>query len=197
MPKIQLFLWSSSHGTPQHFLPEKLSEELDDHPFFNNPIVYAESGASINNDIVNLIQTEIATRSESPQLHCIILGSNNIRSLRENPHYTAHFFEDILRYSTRFRDCHIVLSSVIPSPCSDAFTNGAFAELSAYLNDITAMFPNNSSYYDIASLLCRNGYPDLRNYDQRDYLHLSRRGATAVASGLKVHLRTVFNNFFR
>ena len=195
MPKIQFFVWSSSHGTPRHFLPEKLSEELDNHPHFNNPIVFAESGASINYDVVECIKYEINGRSEMPQVHCIILGSNNIRSLREDPHYTAHFFEEILRFSSRYKNCHIILTSIIPSPCSDIYTNEAMGQLSSYLRDINGMFPQSSSFYDIANLLCKNGRLDITYYE-RDLLHLSRCGAKTVAQGLKAHIRKVYNNFF-
>ena len=185
-PKIDVIVYGSSHVKPNHYLPEHLEEIFKNHNRFKEPVEYGVGGAWIDPEFVNIVKEEITKNADNPTAIVLIIGSNNLRYGEQTPQEVLPLFEDLVHHASFFPKCHVVLTSILPSPSTDEFSAGPFRTLSNFLRDLSNKknYENRVSFCNVAHTLLA----DENNYDPKDYLHLSYEGAGTFARCLKNHL---------
>lgn len=184
-PKIKIIVYGSSHAMPHHHLPHHLQENFQNHSRFLEPDVYAESGAKIDPEFVEIVKEEITNQAQNPTAIVLIMGSNNTRNGDQSPHEVLPLFEEIVHHGSHYPKCHVVLVSIIPSPSTDHYSAGPFIETSNLLKELSKKeeYLHRVSFFNIADKLLEE-----KNNFARDLLHLSYEGARIFAEGLKNHL---------
>ena len=186
--KIDLVVFGSSHVIPDHHLPHFLDVHFKNHPKFEKPITYGEGGAEINDEVVDFIKQKMTARAGTPTGYIFFLGSNNLRYNQQKPAKVTALFENILIHGAQIEGCHMVLSSIIPTPKTDETSAEPFKEATSQLRALTNKYEDKASFFNCAKFLVSQGAPIIEYFEIHDWLHLSELGADLVAEMLKNHM---------
>lgn len=183
--KIQVHVYSSSHGRRRHNLPLAFENLLEDSTRFEMPIFHAKSGRKIDQSEIQEIKTQILSKTV-PCANIVLLGSNNLRR-NEKWEDIKPFFDELLAASKGTKRSHLVFAGIVPSPATDLRTKEKFQIASSGLLDLASEHTPRVSFFPTANSVTKNGKIDNSCFDD-DGIHLSIKGARKVAIDLAAHL---------
>jgi lysophospholipase L1-like esterase len=192
---ISLNIWASSHASEHHGLPELLSDIMNDQSRYQAPVFDAKGGRKIDSGIVEVIKDDMTNRSGNPQVHVIILGTNNIRK-GETPQLVFDYFSQIFQHCAGIPKAHVVFVGLLPSPKTDTTTKALFRETSKMLLDLTKSVPSKASFLNMATFFTRRGGQTIPKF-YNDGIHFSLLGAKRYSEILWNHLRKLPNSNFQ
>ena len=196
---IQPVLYTSSHGLDplpgreeeHRFLPRKLKIEFDitlQKKFFG-PEINAKGGQELNNEIISKIvqNAKNLCRSGTPQVIIVLLGDNNLRNLNQPPNEYLKMIEDLLEQMQQISKCHLVLTSLLPSPKTNWKCKFVFRDVSNTIKELVGHENLKASFMNLNGKFLIQGEPDLSLF-LSDKIHLNERGAKILAASIKNHL---------
>ena len=135
---IESFLYISSHGLDplpgleqrHRFLPRKLQDKFRNQERFVGPEIIAKGGGKLDQEIVSRIIQKAKSLSGKPQLHVVLLGDNNLRHLKQGPDEYLELIQNLLTTLKPIPKCHLVLTSLLPSPPTNWKCAQVFKEVS-------------------------------------------------------------------
>lgn len=188
--KFQTKIWTSSHGTRKHFLPQSFEKLYMPNEFFAFPQIDAVPGRFLNEIFFDNYKKEFESYIQSngrERISIIALGDNDLR---------LHAFRGsfhILKYTTKIVELHLgtchplLVFGLMPSPQTHAQTallseytdHRVQTEIEKYQKkpegkklgfvDTTAIFSDEE------------GFLQHEYYYSRDGIHLSPEGAAQLA----------------
>jgi lysophospholipase L1-like esterase len=190
---IALKITASSHGTVYHGLPEVFSDIMKDQSRYQAPVFDAKGGRKIDSGIVDVIKEAMTSRSGTPQVHVLILGTNNIRR-GESPQLVLHYFSQVIQHCVTIPKAHVVLVSLLPSPQTDTTTKALFREANKMLAGLAKEDPSKASFLNIATFFTIRG--NIKEELFGDGIHFTPQGATLYSRKLANHLRKLPKSIF-
>ena len=181
--KFFIKVWGDSHCC--HDFPKVIKVHLGQTKYFHWPSINAWGGRRFNDAAVADITAnmDIQGRLDRPQVHVLMLGSNNIRNQNDNQLSTR--FEAVVQHAGGINNCHVVLCNYFPSPESDEHSKVRFIEASNSIKSLNQAFPNHTSFLNLAKGFTSFG--EIENF-YRDGIHLNRDGVERLVGLLKPHL---------
>jgi lysophospholipase L1-like esterase len=153
----------------------------------------AKSGRKIDSGIVDSIKEDMTSWSGTPQVHVLILGTNNIRR-EESPQLFLHYFSQVIQHCATIPKAHVVLVGLLPSPQTDTTTKALFREASKMLAGLVKQDPSKASFLNIATFFTSRGNISEELFDGG--IHFSPQGATLYSRKLANHLRKLPKSIF-
>ena len=197
-PPIFLKIWSSSHGTTQHHLPQVLNEFMEGYVRFATPVYDAVVGRNLNHDVVTTIETDMSSRSEK-QVHVLFLGGNNIHK-KGDPEHLILYFRALLEHAYAIPGCFVCMVSLLPCPKTDHSCKLWFEMASSLLKKLSFEFPQKCSFLNISRVFTKEETFEGRKkrvinclYYKPDGIHLNCIGAGRVAQMICDHVNSIPN----
>ena len=194
--EIEVDLHTSSHGLkptyhrPKRYLPKKLRDTFKTQQKFLIPTIIAEGGQKFDENIVEEMVRSAKTKSfeGQPQVKILLLGDNNLRRLKEDPNDYIQLVKNLVHEFKNIEKCHLVLTSLLPSPLTDHICKDVFKDVSEKLKNIARQEGQNNkvSFLNLTKFL-KNGKINEELYND-DKIHLNEEGATVLADSLLKHL---------
>lgn len=183
--KTRLIVWGSSHVHDRHHFPHLFETEFKNQRRFLSPIVYAKPGGRMDQEFVNRIIQDIEENSPNPQIHVVILSSNNLRRPSfYTPENVVELYSQLVGKVTQTTNVRFILSGIVPSPCTEPFSKERFRKFDALLKDLCLQNERTCFYFDSPKYLCREGLPCKQNFSH-DGIHLSLEGCKILCAKLK------------
>ena len=82
---------------------------------FAIPVVNAVGGQKITDVKLNEILLDMHRIFPKPQVHIVVLGSNNFRFLQDDPKVILNLVSDFMIEARKIRNCRTMFSSLVPS----------------------------------------------------------------------------------
>lgn len=190
---IRLKLWGSSHLTRRHHLPQEVENLLSNLSRFHYPAFDARGGRIIDSGLVESIKNDMSLRDNSPQVHVIILGSNNIRD-GWRPKRILTLFREVIEHCGKLRKCHLVICGILSSVRCDSEQRKRFQTTTAMLKQLSKEHLGHSSFLNIGKTFTVNGSFCQELF--QDNIHLNVSGASKLAKVLVNHLQRLPKSHF-
>jgi hypothetical protein len=152
----------------------------------------AVSGRKISRRVVENIIAGINRDAGAPQCVVIILGSNNLRRRSEGPEDIMPFFKSIVDHVSSIDQCHVVITSIIPSPA----TNETFGDTNTQLKVLCRENKESCSFLNLTPGLCDIDGEIEHHHYKIDKIHLNGDGASIIASTFRHTLMNVRKGVF-
>ena len=141
----------------------------------------AERCQRLNQDVIDNIVDNAEANCPHSQFHILLLGDNNLRGGLEPVDSYVRKCERLANYLKRIQNCHLVLTSVIPS----LKTQENFSEANRKIRDICH---NNGlvTFLDLDGVFTRYGAINSKLY-VADGIHLNSKGSVSLAELIYEH----------
>ena len=194
MHKKQIYtkLWTSSHGyhgnIKYHF--KKTFQKINK---YSIPRINAVSGGFICDFIIKKIISEITANQNEKQIHILCYGDNDARKNKNTPKSFIRKIETLLSAVKNVKNCIIIVTSILPSPETDANTKDFFRFVNQELKKISEIKNNNMSFLDMTKIFTKDKII-LTDLYENDKIHLNSNGAKNFCKAVKQHL--IWKNYF-
>ncbi len=183
-----LKIWASSHGRPKYQVGEFLKAEMAAQNRYSRPEWDWQGGRKITQGLVNQIKSDMDLRSGSPQVHVLILGTNNLRE-GNSPAHVSGLFKQVLAHSGIIPKCRVIVVGLLPSVKNDNKNKDAFRECNKQIQLMVQT--EYRGHAQIIKMWHRFTYSGevMQSLFRRDGIHLNSSGAKIYAQALWNHLR--------
>ena len=137
-------------------------------------------------------KTSIRENRNIHQVHILSYGDNDARKLKNTPKTFLKKIEKLISAAQSVTNCIIIVTSVLPSPETDAYTKDFFRIINQDLKNLSAI-NNNMSFLDMTKVFTKDKKVITDLYEQ-DLIHLNARGAKKFVNAVKQHL--IWKDFF-
>jgi hypothetical protein len=177
-------LWGPSCVSIGRHLPRILSLNLYKQKKYE-VVIKADSGQEIAEPLVDEIIVFISKHYPRKQVHLIIL--------REG---VFSFFENLEKRTRDIPNCHLILSSLIPSPKTAAICEGTFKKIDCNIKSITDIRNRDLAYFD-ANRILRNPDGSIKiELFEDDGVHLTEKGTDELSKEIRKFVMRVSNKCF-
>ena len=149
----------------------------------------AESGQRLNQEVIDNIVDNAEANCPHPQFHILLLGDNNLRGGLEPMDSYVRKCERLANSLKRIPNCHLVLTSVLPS----LETQENFFEANRKIRDICYNSNGHVTFIDFDGVFTRNGAINYKLY--ADGKHLNSKGSVSLAKMIYEHCVLSMYNF--
>ena len=137
-----------------------------------------------------------AKARSNPQVHILLLGDNNLRRLEEDPKDYIKLVQTLVENFKNFTKCHLVLTSLLPSPATDHICKDVFKEISRSVKEIAYDTTLKVSFLNLEKSFISHGKIKTTLYES-DEIHLNEQGAEVLASCILKHLELRPNKIWK
>ena len=123
-----------------------------------------------------------------------VLGDNNLRWFFDKPQHVLRMFEDLLVAARKIENCHIIISSLLPSIENKENCDQIFLEFDRKLK--TILDPRNELLDLQKSLRNKMGLIKEVLYDDKQDVHLSDEGAEVLSLQVFNKVRRLPHKYF-
>ena len=149
--------------------------------------MFAKKSQKLNEEIIQIMCQDALSKCPSPQVHLLLLGDNNLRHGKESVDSFITKCNQIVSKFSSISNCHLILSALIPSPETDAFSKFIFSEANQKLKYICQK-NQNVSYLNLTKIFVINGVIDMELFCGYNDVHLNSRGAKKLAKLIYAHV---------
>ena len=201
---IESFLYISSHGLDplpgleqrHRFLPRKLQDKFRNQERFVGPEIIAKGGGKLDQEIVSRIIQKAKSLSGTPQLHIVMLGDNNLRHLKQHPDEYLEMIKSLLTALKPIPKCHLVLTSLLPSPPTNWKCAQVFKEVSEEIKKLVGSKDEHSSFLNLKPHFIHGTKIKTNLYLDENDVHLNEDGADVLAQCIFNHLTFLPKKFW-
>ena len=192
--KIQVFVYTSSHGLTYRFFPQEFQLLFHQSGPFELSLsnIFAKGGRRLSRQIVDDIKSTATKTAPLKQVIIINLGDNNLRHGENRPEELRHLVSSVLEHCHGIPGCWVVFSSLIPSIGHYNTTKESFSAFNRVMKEETDKF-TFSSFCQFTRRLFVNGVLEPSYFT--DDVHLSQLGAEIFARALHRHLQYLTKKF--
>ena len=141
----------------------------------------AERCQRLNQDVIDNIVDNAEANCPHPQFHILLLGDNNLRGGSEPVDSYVRKCERLANSLERIPNCHLVLTSVLPS----LKTQENFSEANFKIRDICYNSNGLVTFLDLDGVFTINGAINYKLY--ADGIHLNSKGSVSLAKLIYEH----------
>ena len=151
------------------------------------------SGRRLDDEFVSKVTRDLDRWKGYPQTVCLIIGTNNLRKVREKdkkkgleqetPEQVFERYKKILDHSRKIERSHVVCISMIPDGLQDNLYKEPFHKLSQMIRKYIRHDRKRWSYLNVASFLTKEGAIKIRYYKINN-IHLQTHGTALLINKL-------------
>ena len=119
----------------------------------------------------------------------ILIGDNNFRHANENPKEYLKLIEKLLEEFSNVERCHLVLTSILPSPETNHKCKHLFKYVSDSVKKLSQNYGSKSSFLNLTKVFMHGGRIKQNLY--ADGVHLNEEGAQILATRIFNHLKYI------
>ena len=196
MTKKELYIFTDSHGSDDHYFPDQFKPLFERSKRFKEPVIKDHPGCEMNKKKVKEICQTATSIEPLAQVIVVFMGGNNHRRKPRNrnqtrqsrPQYVLKFYKDILDHCQTISNCRVVFCTLIPGIGHDQNSKEEFKTMNDLLNELCLSEEYNSfaSFCKFTRKLCINGRLNEELYEDR--VHLTEAGSQIVAIAIHSHL---------
>ena len=159
---------------------------------FSIPIVKAIGGQRITDVRLDEILQDIEQISPHPQVHTVLLGSNNFRNLDSDPIQVLKLLEDFVKAARTYENCHVYVCTLVPSIENKENCDSIFLQWDRSLRII---LDTENEIIDLQRKFRKKQQITESLYDS-DGVHLNHDGADLLAKLIFDRIRRTPYEFF-
>lgn len=191
MSKYSVRIWTSCHGSDNHFLPQSLEQLFLENDFIEMPEVHSVPGRFLKHEVVEEIRIHLSNVTQ-PHINILMLSENNIKSCALKGAFKVY------KHTKEIIELHkntphgLLICGMLPCPkhysqiiALSEFTDDKIQLEVTKLHQTGDVSFANLAFIYLASIFKDNeGFLLNKMYFEKDEVHLNESGAFTLARNL-------------